>query len=87
MWYQFEEIAWGVVGEALKEAPMMFQIWASKQVTDIAGVNHNLAKYREKQSNKCPSCGKAIETCAHVLNCKEEGRVRNLGNSLQLVDR
>ena len=65
---KFEELAWGMV--ALKEAPRMFQIWTSKQVTDIAGVNYNLVMYKHKQSKKCSSCGTAMETCAHVLSRK-----------------
>ena len=36
---QFEEVEWRLVWGALKEAPRMFQIWASKQVMNIAGVN------------------------------------------------
>ena len=64
----------------------MFQIWASKQVMNTAGVNKNLAKYKPRQSKKCPSCDSAVETCAHVLTCTEEGRVKNLMNSLRLVD-
>ena len=82
---QFEEIEWRMVWNALKEAPRMFQIWASKQVTNTAGVNKNLAKYKPRQSKKCPSCDRAVETCARVLVCTEEGRVKNLRNSLRLV--
>jgi len=74
------------VWEALKEAPRMFQIWASKQVMNISGVNKKLAKYKSRQSKKCPSCNSAIEICARVLTCTEEGRVKNLSNSLRLVD-
>ena len=45
------------------------------------------AKYKPKQSKEYPSFGTAVETCARVLNCKEEGRVENLANSLKLADR
>ena len=83
---QFDEVAWRMVWGALKEAPRMFQIWESKQVMDVAGVNKNLAKYRPRQSKMCPNCDRAIETCAHVLDCREEGRVKSLSNSLRLVD-
>ena len=74
---QFEEVEWRLVWGALKEAPRMFQIWASKQVMNIAGVNKNLAKYKSRHSKKCPSCNRAIETCDHVLTCPEEGRAKN----------
>ena len=83
---QFEEVEWRLVWGTLKEAPRMFQIWASKRVMNIAGVNQNLAKYKSCQSKKCPSCNSAIETCAHVLTCTEEGRVKHLSNSFRLLD-
>ena len=53
---------------------------------NIAGVNKNLAKYKKRHSKKCPSCNRAVETCDHVLICPEEGRAKNLSNSLRLVD-
>ena len=53
---------------------------------NVAGVNKNLAKYKSRQSKMCPSCGRAVETCAHVLACREAHRVKNLSNSLRLVD-
>jgi hypothetical protein len=83
---QIDEVEWGMVWGALKEAPRMFQNWASKQVMNVAGVNKNLPKYKPRQSKMCPICGRAVETCAHVLACREEGRVKNLSNSLRLVD-
>ena len=64
----------------------MFQIWASKQVMNIAGVNKNLAKYKSRHSKKCPSCNRAIETCDDILICPEEGRAKKLSNSLRLID-
>ena len=36
---QFEEVEWGMVWGALKEVPRMFQVWTSKQVMNVAGVN------------------------------------------------
>ena len=44
-----------IVSGALKDAPRMFQIWASKQVTNIAGIYHKFAKYKEHQSKKSPT--------------------------------
>ena len=41
---QFDKIELGMVWGALKEAPSMFQIWESKQVMNVTGVNKNLAK-------------------------------------------
>ena len=70
---QFQEVAWKQVYDAVLETPRMFQIWACKQVTNIAGVNKNLARYMKDQSPKCPSCDVEDETCQHVMCCKEEG--------------
>ena len=41
----FHEVGWKQVYEALHEVPRMFQIWACKQVTNIAGVNSNQVVY------------------------------------------
>ena len=64
----------------------MFQIWVYKQVTNIAGVYYVHAKYKKNQDTKCPSCGEDVETCARVINCKEEGRMKALAKLIQLVD-
>ena len=37
----FQEVAWRQVYDTLHDVPRMFQIWACKQVTNIAGVNSN----------------------------------------------
>ena len=83
---QFQEVAWKQVHDAVLETPRMFQIWACKQVTNIAGVNRNLAKYMKDQSPKCPSCDEEVETCHHVLHCNEEGRVETLLGTVQMLD-
>ena len=64
----------------------MFQIFACKQVNDIAGVNANLARYTPHQDNACPSCGQELETCHHILHCEEEGRVAALNCTTDLLD-
>ncbi len=83
---QLQEVAWKQVHDALCEAPRMFQIFACKQVNDIAGVNVNLARYTPHQDKACPSCGQEAETCHHVLLCKEEGRVAALNRTIDLLD-
>ena len=64
----------------------MFQVFACKQVTDIAGVNVTLARYTPHKDTACPSCGQEVETCHHVLHCKEEGRVAVLNCTIYLLD-
>ena len=37
-------MAWRQIYDALHDVPRMFQLWACKQVMDVAGTNYNLAK-------------------------------------------
>ena len=64
----------------------MYAVWACKQVMDIAGTNLNQSKYKEGHDPKCLSCGQVDESCHHVLNCNESGRVEALSWSIDLVD-
>ena len=50
----FQEVAWMQVYDALHEVPRMFQIWAWKQVTNIAGVNSNQEVYKANHDPMCP---------------------------------
>lgn len=83
---EFEEVEWPGVYRALIEVPRMFQLWAGKQVLGVAGTNEMQAHYTPHHSDKCPSCGVAVETCGHVLLCDEAGRVDLLHKSIDLVD-
>ena len=82
----FQEVACRQVYEALHEVPMMFQNWACKQVTNIAGVNSNQAVYKANHDPMCPSFNEEEETCRHVLGCDEEGRVKSLNCTIDLLD-
>ena len=64
----------------------MFATWACKQVNNVAGTNVTQARYKPDHSRKCPSCGIANETCAHVLFCEEVGRVDAMMKMIQLLD-
>ena len=74
----FREVAWRQVNDTLHAVPRLFQLWACKQVTDVAGTNMNQARYTEGHDLRCPSCDSALETCAHLLHCKEAGCVEAL---------
>ena len=39
----FREVAWRQVNDTLHAVPWLFQLWACKQVTDVAGTNVNQA--------------------------------------------
>jgi len=83
---QFEEVEWPAVYHALTEVPRMFQIWACKQVTGVAGTNEMQSRYTPNHDKHCPSCKVEIETCGHVLECEEAGRVDVLHQSVDLLD-
>lgn len=82
----FNEVAWRQVYDALHEVPRLFQLWACKQVMEVAGTNVNQAQYKEGHDPHCPSCSVARETCSHVLHCNEAGRVDALERSIVLLE-
>ena len=64
----------------LNRVPYMFQIWACKQVMDIAPANGN----RPWEKNLCPLCpssGQVREICLHILFCNHGGWVETLRQS------
>ena len=50
-------------------------------MTDVAVTNANQARCTKGHDPHCPSCGSALETCAHALYCEEAGRVEALCRS------
>ena len=83
---QFKEVDWEMVYSALHELPQMFQIWACKQVMGVAGTNLYQSKYRPNHNPKCPSCTQCVGSCAHVIECQEEGRVETLLGTIDFLD-
>ncbi len=58
------------------EVPMLFQVWACKQVMNLAATNKNLHwRHHNGWSNKCPCCAIHVETAEHVILCPKEGQV------------
>ena len=53
---------------------------------EVAGTNANQANYIEGHDPHCPSCGTALDTCSHVLQCTEVGRVDALKQSIGCLD-
>ena len=82
----FDEVAWRQVYDALHTVPRLFQLWAAKQVFDVAGTNLRQSYYKPGHDRKCPSCSQEVETCSHVLHCEEEGRVEALLQSIKWMD-
>ena len=50
----FDEVAWRPVYDALHSVPRLFQLWACKQVMEVAGTNVNQAHYKEGHDPHCP---------------------------------
>jgi hypothetical protein len=81
---QFDLVDWEMVHTALSRVPRMFQIWACKQVMDIAPANGN-RPWERTLCPLCPSCAQAHETCSHVLFCRNEGQVDAMMKSIDLL--
>ena len=85
MFEEFELVDWEMVYAALHNVPRLFQIWAMKQVMNIAPANGN--RPWEKDLNPlCPSCMQVDETCERILFCNHAGRTDALQQSIQLID-
>ena len=67
--------------------PCLFQLWACKQVMNIAGTNLDQSQYKPHHDTTCPRCDQCAETCANVLSWKETGRVYALYRSINLLDK
>ena len=85
----FEEVGWPQVHRTLnEEVPRLFQVWASKQVMNLAATNKNLRwRHRDGWSNKCPCCTIHVEMAEHVILCPEEGRVEVFMQSSLFLER
>ena len=75
-----------MVYSELHELPRMFQIWACKQVMGVASTNLYQYKYRPNHDPKCPSCIRCVESCSHVLEFQEEGRVETLLGTINFLE-
>jgi hypothetical protein len=73
-----------MVQTALCQVPRMFQIWACKQVVDIAPADGN-RPWECTLCPLCPSCAQVPETCAQILFCSNEGQVDIMMKSISLL--
>ena len=83
----FDKVDWLTFWTAMRSTPRLFQVWASKQIMNLAHTNKFRAKFTEGLSPLCPSCKLEEETCDHVIKCNEKGRVQSLLQSLETVDK
>ena len=83
----FKEVVWMLVYDTLHEVLQLFQLWAYKQVINIAGKNLIQSGYKPYHYTTCPSCDQCVETCAHVLSCNEAVWVNALYQSINILDK
>jgi hypothetical protein len=85
----FDEVDWPQVHWTLNdEVPRLFQVWACKQVMNLAATNKNLCwQHCDGWSNKCPCCAIYVEMAEHVILCPEEGQVEVFMQSLLALER
>ena len=81
---KFDSVDWDMVTKALNKVPQMFQIWACKQVMNIAPTNGN-HPWEQDLCPLCPSCNQVCETCEHVLLCNHSGQVETMIYSIDLL--
>ena len=84
--HSFQDVAWRQVYNALDSVPQLFQLWACKQVMEVAGTNLNQSLYMKGHDPHCPSCAQALKSCSRVLHCEEAGRVDALQHSFGWLD-
>jgi hypothetical protein len=84
--HQFNLIAWEAVYAGLHGVPQMFQLWACKQVWDIAGTNSLCSRCDQWIKKWCPCCGRVRETAAHIFSCNEVVRVKTLQATFDFVE-
>ena len=82
----FDRVDWANYWTAIRATPRLFQLWASKQMMNLAHTNKFKARLTPRASPLCPSCQVHVETCSHITLCPEKGRVQALTRALQEVD-
>jgi hypothetical protein len=85
---QFDLVDWEMVHALIRHVPKLFQLWACKQVTNIATTNANVYRWDKLVGTPlCPSCMQVPETYAHILYCCHDGRVQTLFHTINLMDK
>ena len=78
-WEGMDNLMWGF--------PETFRVWITKHVSHFNGTNRMLSRFpatetRAKVVNKCPNCGCADESTAHITRFRDEGRTLIFSESI-----
>jgi hypothetical protein len=79
---KFKLVDWEMVYSQSNSVPKLFQLWACKQAMGIAGT----MEWDKTVIQKCPSCMKEQDTCAHILHCCHTGRVKTLHHTIDIME-
>ena len=72
--YQFEQVAWKSIDDALQNKPDMFQIWHAKQCIGVCATRSQMACIQDILDGKCPNCKQEQEKSHHLNRCPDQGR-------------
>ncbi|KAL3780888.1 hypothetical protein HJC23_009934 [Cyclotella cryptica] len=79
------EVAWAAVGKAMLAYPQMYTLWVTKHVSGFNGTNRHLSRIDNSIVNRCPCCGEADESTAHITRCLNPGRQRVFQQSVDTM--
>ena len=70
----FDSVTWEDLRDTLALKPKMYQLWFSKQGSDHCGTRVMLKRWDKTANSKCPNCGIANESAAHLNRCTNRDR-------------
>ncbi len=72
--YQFQQVAWKLIDDALRNKPDMFQIWHAKQCIKVCTTRSRMARIQDILDSKCPNCKQEHEKSHHLNSCLDHAR-------------
>jgi hypothetical protein len=71
--YQFKQVAWKLIDNALQNNPNMFQIWHAKKCIGVCATRSRMARIHHILDSKCPNCKQEQEKSHHLNKCPDHG--------------
>ena len=83
----FPLVYWEGMDKVMRWFPETFWVWVTKHVSNFNGTNRMLSRFpatetHAKVVNKCPNCGCADESTAHITRCCNEGQTLIFSESI-----